>query len=361
MNMNRRSFNKGLAGAALICSGSARAEAAPFRMPPEWAPHERCVMAYCAAWKTYWKHDVTDMILEQAALARAIARFEPVTVLANSNDMAAARWIFGEAVSILEMRHYDIWARDTLPTMVKAADGLRRAIGWNFNEWGGKFRGQYADDIGLAERFAKSSGMPFEKAGLVMEGGSVEVDGGGLMITTETAILNPNRNPGLTKADAEAELKRLLGVTKIVWLYGSDVDEITDGHVDGAAKFLAPGHLVAEYTDDRDDPEYPELQDNLARLRRLTGADSAPVTLHQLLRPRRDRIGKRGDDFAGSYVNCYIANKGIVLPKFGDEERDEAARALFEKLSGRPAVSISIDAIAEGGGGIHCNTQQIPA
>jgi agmatine deiminase len=187
------------------------------------------------------------------------------------------------------------------------------------------------------------------------------VDGSGLLITTETAILNPNRNPGMTKARAEAEWMRILGISKVVWLYGSDVDQVTDGHVDGAVKFLSPGHLVAEVSDDTEDPEYKELQDNLARLKGLTGADGRPVEVHRLLRPRFDRIGERGDDFAGSYVNCYIANGGIVMPKFGDEERDDAARALFEKLSGRAAVSLSIDMIVEGGGGIHCNTQQLPA
>jgi agmatine deiminase len=357
--MNRRSFNKGLAAAALTGTVAARAET-PFRMPAEWAAHERCVMAFCAAWETFDKGGINAIRIEQAQIAKAIAQFEPVTILANPEDVTEASKLCGPSVTVLEMLHYDVWTRDTLPTIVKAADGTRRAIGWNFNAWGGKFDGQYADDLGLAERFADSSGMAFEKAGMVIEGGSIEVDGNGLLITTETAILNPNRNPGMTKADAEAEWKRLLGVTKILWLYGSDVDEVTDGHVDGAVKFLTPDHLVAEHTDDRDDLEYHELRDNLARLNGLTGADGRPVEVHRLLRPRHERIGKRGDDFAGSYVNCYIANEGIVLPKFGDEERDEAARALFEKLSGRPAVSVSIDTIVEGGGGIHCNTQQMP-
>jgi agmatine deiminase len=356
--VNRRIFNKGLAAAALAGTGSAGA-AASFQMPPEWAAHERCVMAYCAAWKTFDKGDVEDTRVEQAQIAKAIARFEPVTVLANPEDAAEAGKLCGSSVTVLEMLHYDVWARDTLPTIVKAADGARRAIGWNFNAWGGKFDGQYADDLGLAERFAKGSGVPFENAGLVMEGGGIETDGAGLLITTETAILNPNRNPGMTKAEAEAEWKRLLGVSKVVWLHGSDVDHVTDGHVDGAVKFLAPGHLVAEHTDDTEDPEHHELEDNLARLKGLAGADGGPINVHRLLRPRYGRIGKRGDDFAGSYVNCYIANKGVVLPRFGDKERDEAARALFEKLSGRPAVSVSIDTIAEGGGGIHCNTQQM--
>lgn len=357
--MNRRSFNKGLAGAALAGTGSARAESS-FRMPPEWAVHERCVMALCAAWETFDKADVEEIRFEQARAAKAIARFEPVTMLANPEDMEIVHSLCGPSVNVSEMRHYDVWTRDTLATIVKSEDGARRAIGWNFNVWGGKFDGQYEDDLDLAARFAESIGRPLEKSALVMEGGSVEVDGSGLLITTETAILNPNRNPGITKAEAEAEWKRLLGISKVVWLYGSDVDQVTDGHVDGAVKFLAPGHLVAEFTDDSEDAEFKELEDNLARLKGLTGADGRPVEVHKLLRPRHDRIGERGDDFAGSYVNCYIANTGVVVPKFGDKERDEAARALFETLSGRPAVSIAIDTIAEGGGGIHCNTQQVP-
>jgi agmatine deiminase len=359
--MNRRTFNKAAAGAALIGGGSRSAAAASPRMPAEWESHERCVMALCSAWETFDRADIDEIRFEQMRIAKAIARFEPVTVLANREDVETARNLCGPGVSVLEMLHYDVWTRDTLPTIVKAADGARRAIGWNFNAWGSKFDGQYADDLGLAERFAASVGIQFERAGLVMEGGSIEVDGNRLLITTETAILNPNRNPGVTKAEAEAEWTRLLGISKVVWLYGSDVDQITDGHVDGAVKFLSPGHLVAEVSDDTEDPEYKELQDNLARLKGLTGADGRPVEVHRLLRPRFDRIGERGDDFAGSYVNFYIANGGIVMPKFGDEERDEAARALFEKLSGRSAVSLSIDMIVEGGGGIHCNTQQIPA
>ena len=329
-------------------------------MPPEWAEHGRCVMALCAAWDTFEKADIDDIRYEQGQVAKAIARFEPVTMLANSEDLETARKLCGASVTVLEMQHYDVWTRDTLATIVKSGDGSRRAIGWNFNAWGGKFDGQYMNDLDLAARFAESDGLPLEKAALVMEGGSIEVDGDGLLITTETAILNPNRNPGMTKLEAESEWKRLLGISKVVWLYGSDVDQVTDGHVDGAVKFLAPGHLVAEITDDNEDPEFKELADNIERLNGLTGADGSPVEVHKLLRPRYDRIGARGDDFAGSYVNCYIANKGIVMPKFGDRERDEAARLLFEKLGGRPAVSVSIETIVEGGGGIHCNTQQIP-
>jgi agmatine deiminase len=358
--MNRRSFNKGMAGAAVAAAGSARAQSA-FHMPPEWAAHEKCVMAFCAAWETFNKADIEVIRYEQAQIAKAIAGFEPVTMLANPEDVTEAGKLCGPSVTVLEMPHYDVWTRDTLPTFVKSPNGARRAIGWNFNAWGGKFDGQYENDLDLASRFAEEIDVPFESAGLVMEGGSIEVDGSGLLITTETAILNPNRNPGMTKARAEAEWMRILGISKVVWLYGSDVDQVTDGHVDGAVKFLSPGHLVAEVPDDTEDPEYKELQDNLARLKGLTGADGGPVEVHRLLRPRFDRIGERGDDFAGSYVNCYIANGGIVMPKFGDEERDEAARALFEKLSARSAVSLSIDMIVEGGGGIHCNTQQIPA
>ncbi len=361
--MSRKTFLKALAGAATLGGFARSGQAAPprLRMPAEWEQHERCVMAFCAAWDVYGDADVEAIRFEQARIAKAIAGFEPVTMLVNPEDTDAARVLCGPTVEIVTGWHDDVWTRDTLPTIVRDEAGKRHAIGWNFNAWGEKFEQGYARDRDLAERFARLNDLPFEASRLVMEGGSIETDGAGLAITTETAVLNANRNPGINKAAVEAEWTRLLGASKVVWLAGSRVDRITEGHVDGVVKFLAPGQLVVEVTDDPEDPEYEELQDNQARLRGLTDATGRPVTLHELLRPRYDRIGERGEDFAGAYVNAYIANGGVVLPKFGDRVRDEAARELFTRLSGRPALSVAVDTIVEMGGGIHCNTQQIPA
>ena len=199
-------------------------------------------------------------------------------------------------------------------------------------------------------------------AGIVAEGGALEVDGAGTLLTTETCLLNKNRNPGKDRKDIEAELMRLTGATKVVWLHGSEADNITDGHVDGIARFVYPGLAVAEVSDDPEDPEYDDLLTCAEQLEKATDARGEAINVERLLRPRWDVMPDRGNDFAASYVNCFVSNGGIVMPKFGDQERDDAARDLFAKLHpGFEIVQVDVSEICEGGGGIHCNTQQVPA
>ena len=218
----------------------------------------------------------------------------------------------------------------------------------------------------LAQRFTTASGFSFTQANIVSEGGSLETDGNGLLLVTETSLINSNRNPGWSKQDIETELKAQLGVRKIVWLWGSKADAVTDGHVDGIAKFLAPGKLVIETVEDPLDPEYKDFQENLRRIKGLTDADEKPIEVVTIYRPRREKMTRPGNDFAASYVNGYYAHgpsgkRGIVISKFGDKQRDQKAAEVFSKLSGgAKIVQLRTDQIARGGGGIHCNTQQIP-
>jgi agmatine deiminase len=332
-----------------------------FTMPAEWAPHQGCVMALTAAWNHYDSREIDAIRLEQAAVARAIRRFEPVTMLANPEDRDEARRLCGPDIAIATLSHYDGWTRDTLPTVVRAGEGNLWAIGWNFNAWGGAFDG-YEADTDLAERFAAHAGLPFRRAAIVAEPGAFETDGAGTVLASEPALLDPRRNEGRSRADIEDQFHRYLGARTVVWLPGSPADVVTDGHMDTIAKFLAPGKLVVEVSDDPDDPEYADLKANRRRLAGLTDAAGRAVETAVIKRPRRDFLGDEGIDATASYVNCYIANGGIILPEFGDLERDAAARDVMSRLSGGlPVVTVRIEQIRAAAGGIHRLTQQIPA
>jgi agmatine deiminase len=360
MNVSRRKFNA--AAAALISfPGMAVAKPSTFLMPAEWHPHKACYMAFSAAVGVYSQKQITRIRREQAMIAKAIARFEPVIIFTNTNDVAAAKTLCGPTVAVQTLAHFDIWTRDTLPSMVLDTAGRIQAVSWNFNVWGEKFRG-YDLDRDLATRFAATLKLPLVKARLVAEGGAMDVDGEGTMLTTESCLLNSNRNPEMTRQQVERELKRMTGANKIIWLPGSKADAVTDGHIDGIARFIRPGVVVSEVTDDRHDPEYKDLQKSAEILESAIDAKGRKLDVIRLKRPRWDVMPSRGNDFAASYVNCYFPNGGIILPVFGDPERDRAASGLFRELMpDREMVHLRVDEICEGGGGIHCNTQHLPS
>ncbi len=335
----------------------------PFQMPAEWTPHARCFMALCAAYDLYDEKELDDIQQAQARVAQAIAQFEPVTMLVDPDeDMPYVRNLCGPSVTLLPMAHYDVWTRDTLPTFVHTPTGLN-AIGWNFNVWGNKFPKDegYELDKDLGSRLAAHLNIPFVQANIICEGGAIEVDGEGTLLTTETCLLNPNRNHGLSRTEIEADLMRLTGCSKVIWLYGSDADKITNGHIDGIARFVEPGVVLAEVSSDPEDPEYDDLQRCALELEKAQDARGRKLEVIRIERPRWEKMSERGPDFAASYINCYEANGGIVIPRFGDMQRDAKALAIFKQL--RPnhkIVQVEVDAICEGGGGIHCNTQQLP-
>lgn len=354
--MNRRTFLGAAVATALPVGAGASQQQ---WMLPEWEPHAACVMAWCSAFDHYSFDEVTAIRIEQAAIARAIATFEPVTMLVNPGDSVDAARQLGWDIEVLVMEHYDTWTRDTLPVFGRDTNGLT-ATGWNFNTWGEKFTG-YDADRDLAQRFSAKRGIPIDTASIVAEGGALEADGLGTLITTETCLVNDNRNPGLSRGDIEEALKQHAPARNVVWLWGSEVDEITDGHVDGLARFIRPGLIVVEVTDDKEDPEYHDLQENAVRLEAAKDHRGDNFEVIRLNRPRWEEMPERGDVFAPSYVNSYFPNGGIIMPRFGDQARDEAARALFAELEpDRRIVQLPIDQIAEGGGGIHCCTMQIP-
>lgn len=340
--------------AARPSADSAAAAAERFFMPAEWAPHRRCWMAWPCR-EDFWGERLEEARETHARAARAIARFEPMRMIARPADAADARRRLGTAAEVWELPLDDSWLRDSGPTFVRDGAGRPALVDWRFNAWGEKHR-PFADDDRLAGRLAERLGLRRARAPLVMEGGAFHADGEGTLLTTEQCLLHPNRNPGLSRGEIERELRRLLGAEKVIWLAGDPLDGETDGHVDGVACFLGPGRVMAEMSDDPNSPDYAALAENAARLRAATDARGRRLEVVEMPRP------SFAEGWGGAYVNFYLANNnGAVMPAYGRPEADARALAVLRRaLPGREVAQVEAAALAWGGGGVHCITQQEP-
>lgn len=325
-----------------------------FRMPAEWAPHERCWMAWPRRGEIWTDLEATCRAYRD--VAHAIRRYEPVTMIAAPDHAAAARDMLGSDIDILEIPIDDSWARDTGPNFVVNGSGDLAGVCFRFNAWGGKYAVHDQDAL-LAGRILDSLGVPAIRSELVAEGGGLCVDGEGTLLTTDSCFPNSNRNPDWSRDEIDAELKRTLGVEKVLWLPGDPLDLETDGHVDGLAAFAGPGKIVIECAGEASREAYFEQLRECVR--GMTDARGRRLQLIEI--PEADTSLATGDRFCLSYVNFYIANGAVIAPSYGAAS-DELAR---ERLQGcfpdRDVVQVPVTAIAEGGGGIHCITQQQPA
>ena len=232
-------------------------------------------------------------------------------------------------------------------------------VDFNFNGWGEKQ--EFEQDAEVAGFVAQQAGVDALHTELVLEGGGIEVDGQGTAIITESCVLNPNRNPGVSKAEVEAELKRLLGLEKIIWLPGIAGKDITDGHTDFYARFARPGVVVAGYDPDPASYDHEVTKTHLEILKSATDAQGRPLEVVVIEGPTNIREAYASEDFAAGYINFYVCNGAVIAPEFGDDRADRAAREKLQSLfPEREIVQINIDGIAAGGGGIHCTTQQEP-
>jgi len=326
-----------------------------FFMPPEWAPHEHCWMAWPCR-DSLWGEGLEAARDAHAAVARAVAGFEPVTMLANAADLAAAEARCGATVTCQEMPLDDSWMRDSGPSFLVDGKGGLAAVDWRFNAWGSKFQ-PYDQDALVAERLLDRLGIRRYAAPLVLEGGSIHADGEGTLLSSEECLLNPNRNPDLSRGEIENLLRGYLGVESFVWLgQGLDKDE-TDGHVDNIACFVRPGVVMAVTCDDPADANHAILKDNLARLAKARDARGRALEVIELPLPREPRY-LDGQRLALSYLNYYIANGGIVMPSFDDVHDALAFEIVSRAFPERQVVQVPVSAIVAGGGGIHCITQQ---
>ncbi|MES2121014.1 MAG: agmatine deiminase family protein [Pseudomonadota bacterium] len=318
---------------------------------PEWAPHEAVWIGFPSD-PELWLGDLKLAEGEVAAFAAAIhagGKGEKVRLVAAHDGAAESARRLAPFAEVIVEPFGDIWLRDTGPIVLGSGND-RRAQGFGFNGWGGKYELDGDQDIG--ERLARAAGLPFAKAGWALEGGAIDSDGSGCVITTEQCLLNPNRNT-LTREQVEERLQADLGFERVVWLGSGLLNDHTDGHVDNVARFVAPGR-VAIPTAGSDDPNLAVYKD---AARRLADARLDVVTL-----PSPGRIlDEDGEIIPASYMNFYIGNAAVVVPQYGaanDRAAVDVVQALFPD---RVAIGLSADHILTGGGSFHCISQQVPA
>lgn len=329
--------------------------------------------------KDTWRLAAKPVQASFVEVAEAISTFEPVTVAASHRQWENARALLHHTVRVVEIDSDDAWMRDVGPSFVTSAGGPLRGVDWQFNAWGGLDGGLYSSwlrDSLVAEKVLEIESAGRYRAPMIMEGGAVHVDGQGTLITTKECLLNRNRNPRMNQDQIEACLKAYLNVQKVIWLdKGVYMDE-TDGHVDNLCCFVKPGEVLLTWTDDTGDPQHEISARAYEILSTATDAHGRTLTVHKIHQPdpmhmsategenldasQNAKSRKAGDRLAGSYVNFYIANGGIVMPLFGDP-RDQAAVDLLKRLfPERRVVGINSREILLGGGNIHCITQQVP-
>lgn len=318
---------------------------------PEWAPHEAVWIGFPSD-PELWLGDLKPAEAEVAAFAAAIhagGKGEKVRLVAAHEGAAESARRLAPFAEVLVEPFGDIWLRDTGPIVLESGE-KRRAQGFGFNGWGGKYELEGDQEIG--ERLARRAGFSFAKADWILEGGAIDGDGSGTMLTTEQCLLNPNRNT-LGREEIEERLRRDLGMERVVWLGSGLLNDHTDGHVDNLARFVAPGRVAVPVAA-ADDPNAAVYEDAAQRL------GSAGIDIVPLPSPGRI-IGEDGDIIPASYMNFYIGNAAVVVPQYAAANDRAAVDALQALFPDREAVGLRADHILTGGGSFHCISQQVPA
>lgn len=351
-----------------------------FYMPAEFAPHEGCLMIWPERADS-WQYGAYAARKAFLRVIETISESESMTVLCSEGQYDNARAQLPDRVRLVVMETDDAWARDVGPTFVINGRGERRGIDWGFNAWGGDVDGLYPSwekDNRVARKFCDLvSNDVYDKRDFICEGGSIHSDGEGTILATEACLLSRGRNPELSRAEIEQELKNYLGAQKIVWLPRGIYNDETNEHVDNVCAYVGPAEVVLAWTEDENDPQYALSRASLDALEAATDAKGRHFTVHKLPIPAKpicvteeelqgyafeegEDTREAGERLAASYVNFYISNGGIILPQFGDENDAEAVRILGGLFPGRRVYPIPARSILVGGGNIHCVTQQIP-
>ena len=331
-----------------------------WRMPPEWAPHERTWMAWPSSGYTLGE---TPAAADEAracwaSVANAIARFEPVTVVVDPADVDVARSWLVPSVTVVEAPLDDAWMRDIGPTFVLGPAGQIAGVDWVFNGWGAQPWATWGKDAEVARLVCGTAAVPVVTSPMVNEGGGIHVDGEGTVLLTRTVQLGEGRNADWTQAQVEAELARTLGVDRFVWIERGltrDYDEFgTRGHIDIVACFSSPGTVLVH---DQRNPEHPDhavSAEVRARLEAEGDLRVIPVPAPDVLRDDEGWV-----DY--SYINHYVCNGAVILCAFDDPGDERAAAILREAYPGREIVLVDARPLFARGGGIHCITQQQPS
>ena len=329
-----------------------------FHMPAEWALHSQTWMVWPQR-PDNWRDQATPAQAAFTAVAKAIARFEPVTVCATADQFVTAREQLDDPrIRVVEISSDDAWVRDTGPTFVINGKGGLRGVDWTFNAWGGLNGGLYEDwqrDDEVALKILEIERCDrYRTEGFVLEGGSIHVDGEGTLITTEECLLNLNRNPTLTREDIAVRLHQSLGIERLLWLGKGLVGDHTDGHVDNLARFVGEGRLALPVAAGDDDPNAHIYADARARTAAFGGVEIVDL-------PSPGRVEVDGEIAAASYMNFYIGNSVVVVPTYGVPNDLAAVDTLAALFPDRRAIGVPARGIIIGGGSFHCSSQQLPA
>lgn len=341
-----------------VCQGS------QLRWPAEWEPME----AVWISWphrEDLWQGGLQELMGIYAGLAAAIAQEAEVRINAAAplHDMIrrhlAARGV--QRFRLYDHPTNDVWCRDHGPIFVQREDGSMQIADWTFNAWGGKFA-PWDLDNGIPQLIAGALQMPRLSSRLILEGGAIEGNGQGLLLTTEAVLLNPNRNPGLSKAEIEAELHRMLGTRSVFWLGQGIEGDDTDGHIDDMVRFVNAEAVVSITEEDVHSPHYRILAENNERLQDLRTVDGRRVEVVPLPMPK-PLVAQdwRLEQLPASYANFLICNGAVIVPIFMQEKEDDRALGILrECFPGRRVVGIDARRLVLEGGAIHCITQQQP-
>jgi len=332
-----------------------------FVMPAEWAPHRAVWMAFPHI-ADEWRGRLEAAQVEHAALARTIATEcgERVELLVRDEALLArARSLIGDVSNVRFHRavYGDAWTRDTAPIVVHDSEGRGASTRFRFNGWGEKFSMPGDDTVGDA--IVELMPMPRRRFDVVLEGGAIDVDGDGTLLTTEQCLFEPNRNPSMDRAALDALLVDAFGVSKVLWLRRGLVNDHTDGHIDTIARFVAPGRVAAMEPRTKDDPHAEAMQEILSDLERMVDARGRTIAVVRLPSPGLLR-DHEGEVMPASYCNFYVGNRAVIVPTYGVPADEEAVRVLAAEFPAHRVIGLSSEVLITGGGSFHCMTQQEP-
>ena len=349
-----------------------------FRMPGEFEPQEKIYMLWPQR-PDNWRNGAKPAQKAFAEVAKAIRRFEPVTVLASPEQFSNCRNTLPPEITVLEMTSNDAWVRDCGPTFLVNDKGSLRACDWKFNAWGGLTDGLYfpwdQDDLVARKICELEHADSYRTEVFVLEGGSIHVDGEGTVMTTEMCLLSAGRNPSMSKKQIGKKLKNYLNCDKVLWIPNGIDKKETNGHVDDIACFIRPGEAACIYTENKKHPFYAVSQEVYRTLSGMTDAKGRKLKVHKICCTKHpvkmkkqfciDQVEgpkprKKGELCIASYLNFLIVNGGVIVPQYDDENDKKALKQIQKLFPDRRAVGVHTKEIVYGGGNIHCITQQVP-